>query len=108
MIERKKRKYFEPKAFLRRIKNVEKGLNTRSEIVKIMESKPSTVSEIAEKLNLSYGAIREHLIKMLDEGICTRTEKIPYKYSLTGIGQKSIKEFEKWYIRDFSFGNKES
>lgn len=82
-----------PRAYLSRIKNVKKGLDTRSKILELIKSKPLTIRKISEQVGRSSSSIRRHLKNMEAEGI-VRSQR--YKGRLlwmpTGIGQKSIEE----------------
>lgn len=82
-----------PRAYLYRIKNVKKGLDTRSRILELIESKPLTIKEISERVNRSTSSIRRHIKNMEAEGI-VKSQK--YKGRLlwmpTGIGQRAIEE----------------
>lgn len=82
-----------PRAYLRRIKNVKRGISTRSRIIDALKQKPLTVNELAELMELSPSTIRRHLRNMLREGIVLsfRAEK-KRLWKLTGIGQAALEE----------------
>ncbi|RLF47893.1 MAG: hypothetical protein DRN20_05305 [Thermoplasmata archaeon] len=85
---------YHPKAFLRVIRNIRPGLETRTAILTLLEEKPLTASEIAERTGLSYGAVLEHLRHLEEDGIVARAgEKRPYRWRLTGRGQQRITDF---------------
>ena len=86
------KKIYESLAFLRTIRNVRKGLITRSKIINILKNNKFSAKEIAEKINMSYSAIRRQLKLMEREKI---VRKIGRKWSLTGYGQKEITDFIK-------------
>lgn len=86
------KKGYEALAFLRTIRNVKKGLMTRSKIIAILKHNKSTTKEMAEKINMSYSAIRRQLKLMEREKI---VRKIGKKWNLTGYGQREITDFVK-------------
>ena len=81
------------RAFLRSVRNVRKGLLTRSKIVELLSEKAYTMSQLAEEIGLSESSIRRHLNNMLAEGI---VEKIKYRgktlWRLSGYGQLALEE----------------
>ncbi len=81
------------RAFLRSVRNVKKGLLTRSRIVELLSEKAYTMSQLAEEIGLSESSIRRHLNNMLAEGI---VEKIKYRgkvlWRLSGYGQLDLDE----------------
>ena len=81
---------YEALAFLRTIKNVKKGLITRSKIIRILKTRSSTTKEIANEVNLSYSTVRRHLKLMEKEGIVIRIYR---KWKLTGKGQQDLLKY---------------
>jgi len=82
-----------PRAYLRRIRNVRRGVSTRSKIIDHLIRKPSTTSELADRIGLSKSSIRRHLKNMSAERIVERFKfrgKIFWK--LTGSGQMALEE----------------
>ncbi|RLG07853.1 MAG: hypothetical protein DRN65_02755 [Thaumarchaeota archaeon] len=75
------------------MRNVKKGLLTRSRIVELLSEKAYTMSQLAEEIGLSESSIRRHLNNMLAEGI---VEKIKYRgkvlWRLSGYGQLALDE----------------
>ncbi|RLF99976.1 MAG: hypothetical protein DRN47_02460 [Candidatus Wolframiiraptor sp.] len=75
------------------MRNVKKGLLTRSRIVELLSEKAYTMSQLAEEIGLSESSIRRHLNNMLAEGI---VEKIKYRgkvlWRLSGYGQLDLDE----------------
>lgn len=75
------------------MRNVRRGLLTRSRIIEALSKKASTISQIAEEVGLSESAVRRHLKNMLAEGI---VEKIKFKdktlWRLSGSGQLDLEE----------------
>ena len=86
---------FHPKAFLLRIKNVNAGLTARTRIATLLEKEAMNASEISEKSGLSYSSVLHHLHLMEKERIVARSDKRPYKWRLTGAGQKRLIEVFK-------------
>ncbi|MEM1583561.1 MAG: winged helix-turn-helix domain-containing protein [Nitrososphaerota archaeon] len=82
-----------PRAYLYRIRNVKKGLDTRSRILHLIKSKPLTIRKISEGVGRSASSIRRHLKNMEAEGI-VRSQKYKGRllWMVTGIGQKAIEE----------------
>jgi len=82
-----------PRAYLEKIKNVRRGVITRSRILDEITSRPLPVSEIAKKIGRSESAVRRHLKNMEVEGIVDSTK---YKrrriWNVTGAGQKTLDE----------------
>ena len=82
-----------PRAYLRRIKNVKRGVSTRSRIIDALKQKPLTVSELAELMELSPSTIRRHLRNMSREGIVLKFKADRKRlWKLTGIGQAALEE----------------
>jgi len=82
---------YHPNAFLERRKNVTRGLKARTKILKVMgRDKPLTVKEVSELAVLSYSSSLHHLRLLEDEQIMKREGKKPYRWKITGRGQKSL------------------
>jgi len=86
------RRKYHPKAFLLRTKNISSGLKARTKIAELLEESPLDVALISEKSGLSYSSILHHLHLMEKEFIVARSGKKPYKWRLTGVGQKRLIE----------------
>ncbi len=86
-----------PRAYLARIKNVRKGVNTRSSILEVIKSRPLTVKSISKEIGRSSSSIRRHLKNMEAEGI-VKSQRYRGRiiWMTTGIGQTSI---EDWHRR---------
>lgn len=82
-----------PRAYLAKIKNVKRGVDTRSRILELIQSKPLTLRKIAESIGKSSSSVRRHLKNMESEGI-VRSQRYKGRiiWTSTGIGQKSIEE----------------
>jgi predicted ArsR family transcriptional regulator len=81
------------RAYLRSLRNVRRGLLTRSRIIDVLSRKASTIQHIAEEVGLSESAVRRHLKNMLAEGV---VEKLRFKgkilWRLSGSGQLDLEE----------------
>ncbi|MBE0517272.1 MAG: hypothetical protein IBX41_07795 [Methanophagales archaeon] len=88
-MDRKER--YHPNAYLARRRNVTKGLKARTKILAVMERTDAlTIKEVSRLALLSYSSSLHHLRLLEDEGILKRAGKRPYKWRLTGKGQKSL------------------
>ena len=106
------RQYYDPDAFLRRRRNVRRGLSARTKILAVLRGENAregnaevangragkagdgggmTASEISRVLGLSYSAIMHHLHLLEAEGVLTHEiVKGHYKWKITGRGQKRL------------------
>jgi predicted ArsR family transcriptional regulator len=86
------RRTYHPDAYLGRRRNVIKGLQARTKILEVMEDRASSqiIQEVASLTVLSYSVSRHHLRLLEAERIVKRTRKRPYKWRLTGKGQKRL------------------
>jgi len=75
---------------LERVKNVKRGLKTRTKILGALEKRSSDAATIAKEKSLSYGVVMHHLRLLEKEGIANRKGKRPYFWVLTGLGQKRL------------------
>jgi predicted transcriptional regulator len=75
---------------LERVKNVKRGLKTRTKILAALEKRSSNATAIAKEKALSYGVVIHHLRLLEKEGIVNRKGKRPYFWVLTGLGQKRL------------------
>ncbi len=75
------------------MRNVRRGLLTRSKIINILSKKASTISQIAEEVGLGESSIRRHLKNMLAEGIVERFRfKGKVLWRLSRSGQLDLEE----------------
>ncbi|UCF44795.1 MAG: winged helix-turn-helix transcriptional regulator [Candidatus Bathyarchaeota archaeon] len=72
------------------VKNVKRGLKTRTKILNALEKRSSNAAAIAKEKSLSYGVVLHHLRLLEKEGIVNRKGKRPYSWVLTGLGQKRL------------------
>jgi len=106
------RQYYDPDAFLRRRRNVRRGLSARTKILAVLRGENAragkaevtkgragkagdgggiTASEISRVLGLSYSATMHHLHLLEAEGVLTHEiVKGHYKWKITGRGQKRL------------------
>ncbi|MEM2740377.1 MAG: winged helix-turn-helix domain-containing protein [Candidatus Bathyarchaeia archaeon] len=81
---------YEAKSYLATIRNVRKGLETRSLIVKALKEGLIDTNAIAEAIGKSYSATLKQLRRMEQDGIVTRTSGKPSIWRLTGRGQQEL------------------
>ncbi len=87
------REEYHPNAYLGRRRNVTKGLKARTKILEVMGgTKEPTIKELSRLAALSYSSSFRHLRFLEEEGIVKREGKRPYKWKITGKGQKSLDE----------------
>ncbi|MCD6387456.1 MAG: winged helix-turn-helix transcriptional regulator [Methanophagales archaeon] len=96
------RQYYDPDAFLRRRRNVRRGLSARTKILAVLRGENAragkagdgdgmTAAEISCVLGLSYSAIMHHLHLLEAEGVLTHEiVKGHYTWKITGRGQKRL------------------
>ena len=91
-LEWMQRKKYHPNAYLERRRNVIRGLKARTKILEVMGRAASTltIKEVASLAVLSYPVSRHHLRLLEDEQIVRRKGKRPYKWRITGKGQKRL------------------
>jgi DNA-binding transcriptional ArsR family regulator len=74
---------------------------TRQDIIKLLERRPYTASELSKKLNKHVTTVSEHLIRLEKSGLISKkgsTNKWVY-YELTGKGEKLFKPaYYSWVI----------
>ena len=81
----------EAQAYLRSLRNVARGLKTRSSIIAVMKMKGTVKGrEVAGMIDLSYSSIMRHLRHMKAEQI---VEKAADGWRLTGLGQQAVTEY---------------
>lgn len=82
-----------PRAYLARIRNVRRGLLTRTKIIELLSRGPSTTRRLAGGVGLTQSAVRKHLRNMAAEGIVeARKIKGRFLWRLTGAGQSTLEE----------------
>ncbi|MBK5190195.1 MAG: hypothetical protein JJE19_01670 [Methanosarcinales archaeon] len=87
------RKKYHPDAYLERKRNVIRGLKARTKILEVMgRANALTIKEVSGLAVLSYSTSRHHLRLLEDEQIVKRKGKRPYKWKITGKGQKRLNQ----------------
>jgi predicted transcriptional regulator len=82
---------YHPNAYLEHRRNVTKGLKARTKILEVMDrTNELTIKEVSQLALLSYSSSLHHVRLLEDEEILKREGKRPYKWKLTGKGQKSL------------------
>ena len=83
---------FHPDAYLSQTRNVERGLISRTKVLRVLERESTIASALAEKSTLNYGVVYHHLRLLEAEKIVMRKGKAkPFYWELTGIGQQRLK-----------------
>ncbi|MEM3096510.1 MAG: winged helix-turn-helix domain-containing protein [Nitrososphaerota archaeon] len=81
-----------PRAYLSRLRNVRRGVVTRSRIIESMGA-GATVPQICFRSGLSPSNVRYHLTNMMAEGlVLKRRSRGRTWWMMTGAGQKTIDE----------------
>ncbi|MHC1579252.1 MAG: helix-turn-helix domain-containing protein [Candidatus Alkanophagales archaeon] len=80
---------YHPNAYLRLIRNVKGGLSARTKILNALRD-GMTAKEVAEASKLSYSSSLHHLRLLERERIVKREGKRPYRWRLTGLGQRVL------------------
>lgn len=95
---------YHPNAYLERRRNVAKGLKARTKILEVLAAEMSKSEEVREKEKeltikaisspaaISYSSSLHHLRLLEEEKIVKREGKRPYKWKVTGKGQRSLDE----------------
>lgn len=82
-----------PRAYLTTVKNVRRGLETRSTIIEALEKEMLSVAEISKKTGVSQHRVRYHLRRLKTDRVVVRVGKgRKAKWRLTGMGQTSLEE----------------
>ncbi|MHC1636265.1 MAG: helix-turn-helix domain-containing protein [Candidatus Methanospirareceae archaeon] len=87
---------FHPNAYLVHRRNVIDGLRARTRIIEVLMANEEEMSarEISEVSELSYSSSFHHLRLLEEERIVRREGRRPYRWRLTGLGQKRLEEIE--------------
>jgi hypothetical protein len=83
---------YHPKAFLSSTKNVKQGLAARTKIASVLDRGASTAKAISGDAGTSYSSVMHHLHLMENDEIVKRSDKKPYIWGLTGMGQRRLTE----------------
>jgi DNA-binding transcriptional ArsR family regulator len=79
-----------PNAYLKKIRNVKSGLDTRSKILLFLDNQGCSASKIAKECTLTYGVVMHHLYLLKDEGIVEKKGGRRFVWFSTGFGQKRL------------------
>jgi DNA-binding HxlR family transcriptional regulator len=82
---------YEARSYLATVRNVKKGLKTRSLIVKALKEGLIDTNTIARAVGRSYSATLKQLRKMEQDGIVVRISGKPSMWKLTGRGQQELR-----------------
>lgn len=82
---------FHPNAYLRRKRNVKRGLISRSKILKALKGDGGNAQTVAQESQLNYHVVLYHLRLLEAEGIVTRKSRRPFHWKVTGLGQQRLK-----------------
>lgn len=82
---------YHPRAYLVGMKNVSRGLASRTKIIGVMEQGKNRVSEISEKSKLGQACVSYHLRLLLKQKVVsmTRTGRTG-RWTLTKYGQEKL------------------
>ena len=81
---------YHPKAYLSNIKNIKRGLETRTRILNILDNNSRDAKGLSNETRMHYGVVMHHLRLLEAEGIIERKESKPYVWAVTGIGQRRL------------------
>ncbi len=108
MQRRKEEFKYHPNAYLERKRNVVRGLKARTKILKVLtmaaainkgeeireKGNELTIKAVSKSAAMSYPSSFHHLRLLEEEEIVKREGKRPYKWILTGKGQRSLDELD--------------
>ncbi len=110
MQRRKEEFKYHPNAYLERKRNVVRGLKARTKILEVLTMAAAaainegeeirekgdelTIKAVSKSTAMSYPSSFHHLRLLEEEEIVKREGKRPYKWILTGKGQKSLDELD--------------
>lgn len=81
---------YHPNAYLSNVKNIRPGLEARTQVLKVLETRSVDAKTIAREAGVSYGVVVHHLRLLEAEGIVERKGSRPHIWELTGFGQKRL------------------
>ena len=81
---------YESLSYLTVIRNVERGVKTRTLIIRALRRGCESIREISEATGMKYQTILRHLRNMEREGVILRRSGNPCKWILTGKGQQNL------------------
>ena len=83
---------YHPKSYLVSIRNVKRGLETRTKLLSHLESKEYIAKKLSSNSGISYYSVLHHLHLMEKEHIVARKGRRPNRWKLTGLGQMRLIE----------------
>lgn len=83
----------DPRAYLRYVRNVRKGIETRTKILNLLSEGPRTIDNLSKDLGLSKSTVRKHMVRLEKERIVEREGRRRASWKLTGYGQMAIGSF---------------
>ncbi|MCL2287931.1 MAG: winged helix-turn-helix domain-containing protein [Candidatus Bathyarchaeota archaeon] len=81
---------FHPNAYLRKVRNVQCGLKTRTKILLFLDNQYCSTGELADKTGFSYNVVLYHLRLLCREGIVEHKGHRRYVWLSTGVGQTRL------------------
>jgi len=81
---------YHPKAYLSHIRNIKRGLMSRTQILAVLERGHAEAKIIAKEAGMRYSVVMHHLKLLRAEGIVDQRGSRPVVWTLTGIGQKRL------------------
>ncbi len=81
---------YEPQSHLTVIRNVNRGLKTRTLIIKALKSGCTSIEEVSKTTGISYQTLFKQIKNLEKEGVVIKRKGRPVKWFLTDKGQRSI------------------
>lgn len=81
---------YHPNAYLANLRNVRRGLRTRTKILNTLEKGSGDTKRIMEEAVVHYSVVMHHLKLLRAEGIVRCARGRPSIWTLTGAGQKRL------------------
>jgi len=101
MQKRKDKIKYHPNTYLERKRNVVRGLKARTKILKVLamtdvreKENEFTIKAVSGSAAMSYSSSFHHLRLLEEEKIVKREGPKPYKWVVTGKGQRSLDELD--------------
>jgi predicted transcriptional regulator len=81
---------YHPNAYLSRVRNVKRGLRSRTRILAILDKGSADAKTIAKEGQMHYAVVMHHLKLLHAEGIVGQRGSRPLAWIVTGMGQKRL------------------
>ena len=81
---------YHPNAYLANIRNIKRGLQTRTKVLNVLDKSSVDAKAIAKETGMPYGVVMHHLRLLEAEGIIERKGSKPHIWVSTGLGQKRL------------------